>query len=227
MKKIIFWLIVPFQIILVSVLLPFLPDKVPMHSNLIGQIDRWGSKYELFVIVALTLICLAILYSIVYHSEKKIVEGKLGTKEIQEIKQQVNIMLYSGIGFGILMTFFILYYVSKAVAIKESIDTDINTSQLLGFLLGSIFLLLGILFLFLKKNNVIGIRTKWSMKNELTWKYSHRYSAVVFGIAGVVNILISYLWNEKYLLLIILSVVTAACILCIWITKKMYDRYGK
>ena len=108
-KKTVFWGIVVFQVVLVSVMLFFLPDKVPMHFDLFGKIDRWGSKYELFVIVAFTLVCLIILYSLAYISEKKLAKDHLDEDKRKELHRQVNIALYSGIGFGVLMTFFIAY----------------------------------------------------------------------------------------------------------------------
>ena len=29
-----------------TVLMPFFPDRIPMHYDMAGNIDRWGSKYE-------------------------------------------------------------------------------------------------------------------------------------------------------------------------------------
>ena len=58
MKKVM-WIISFIPLVITAVVLGFLPDKVPMHYNSEGVIDRWGSKYEnlLFpiIIIALTL----------------------------------------------------------------------------------------------------------------------------------------------------------------------------
>ena len=29
-----------------AIVLPYMPDSVPMHYDMSGNIDRWGSKYE-------------------------------------------------------------------------------------------------------------------------------------------------------------------------------------
>lgn len=81
-------------------------------------------------------------------------------------------------------------------------------------------MILGILLFFIKKNSEIGIRTKWSLKNELTWKYSQRYSAVVFLIAELGNILISVFYHGKYFLILIAAISIIASIYCIYLTKK-------
>lgn len=106
MKKIIFWGVACFQIVMVSILIHFLPSEVPIHFNLIGEIDRWGSKYELYSIVGVTLICLIPLYLMVHRIEKRTLSFNITQKEKKEIKKQVDIILYCGIGLGILMTFF-------------------------------------------------------------------------------------------------------------------------
>ena len=43
----------------------------------------------------------------------------------------------------------------------------------------------------LKRNSMIGLRTKWSMKNEVTWKKSQKFGGISFIIAGVCIIIVS------------------------------------
>ena len=56
MKKLM-WAISVFALVLTAVVLQFMPDSVPMHYDLTGNIDRWGSKYEnlLFPVIILFL----------------------------------------------------------------------------------------------------------------------------------------------------------------------------
>ncbi|MDR3584250.1 MAG: DUF1648 domain-containing protein [Desulfosporosinus sp.] len=42
--------------VIVSLIIPIkawssLPNKIPAHYNMTGQVDRWGSKYEIFILV--------------------------------------------------------------------------------------------------------------------------------------------------------------------------------
>lgn len=54
MKKLM-WAISVFALVLTAVVLQFMPDSVPMHNDLAGNIDRWGSKCEklLFPVIIL------------------------------------------------------------------------------------------------------------------------------------------------------------------------------
>ncbi|MEA4821717.1 MAG: DUF1648 domain-containing protein, partial [Erysipelotrichales bacterium] len=52
-------------IFLITMILPFLvtiifwfflPDSIPAHYNALGEIDRWGSKYEMIIIPIASLV---------------------------------------------------------------------------------------------------------------------------------------------------------------------------
>lgn len=43
MKKIM-WIVAMIPVVVTSVVLQFMPDIIPMHHDLEGNTDRWGSK---------------------------------------------------------------------------------------------------------------------------------------------------------------------------------------
>ena len=45
MKKIM-WIAAMIPVVVTSVVLQFMPDVIPMHHDLEGNTDRWGSKTE-------------------------------------------------------------------------------------------------------------------------------------------------------------------------------------
>ena len=51
----IFGVLTCFPVVLSLLLLPLLPERIPAHYNLYGQVDRWGSKLE---VLLLPLCCL-------------------------------------------------------------------------------------------------------------------------------------------------------------------------
>jgi uncharacterized membrane protein len=40
------WIISLIALAGTAIVLHFMPDQVPMHYDAVGNIDRWGSKYE-------------------------------------------------------------------------------------------------------------------------------------------------------------------------------------
>ena len=51
-----FWSIVVIAFLATCVAHPFLPDRIPMHYDIQGNIDRWGSKNENFIFPILLLL---------------------------------------------------------------------------------------------------------------------------------------------------------------------------
>ena len=50
------WILSIISIVLTAVALQFMPDLVPIHYNVAGEIDRWGSKYENFIFPILIIV---------------------------------------------------------------------------------------------------------------------------------------------------------------------------
>lgn len=50
MKKIM-WIVAMIPVVVTSVVLQFMPDIIPMHHDLEGNTDRWGSKTESFILL--------------------------------------------------------------------------------------------------------------------------------------------------------------------------------
>ncbi len=46
-----------------------LPDEVPAHYNASGEVDRWGSKFELFILPGIGLFILLLMQIFERHPE--------------------------------------------------------------------------------------------------------------------------------------------------------------
>ena len=54
MKKVM-WIVAMIPVVVTSVVLQFMPDIIPMHHDLEGNTDRWGSKTESFIFPVIIL----------------------------------------------------------------------------------------------------------------------------------------------------------------------------
>ncbi|MGG3982141.1 DUF1648 domain-containing protein [Bacillus licheniformis] len=57
------------SIILLAAVWGSLPEKVPAHYNALGEVDRWGSKWELFILPGIGLIILLFMQFLEKHPE--------------------------------------------------------------------------------------------------------------------------------------------------------------
>lgn len=191
----------PVPVTLVSLL--FLPDQIPAHYGFDNQVTRWGSKYETLIFPAITII-----FGLIMLGCSKFSSNEEKTGENNE-KACITAGIFSLLIFNA-MTGYFLYTDFNKVENLSSVPVDIF--QIIFILLGIFMIVIGSIMPKLQMNSVIGLRTHWSMKNEIIWKKSQRFGGIVFIIAGILVILVCcftkgiacYLWWMGILLVSLL-----------------------
>lgn len=68
--QMIMWLISCIPLAGTAVVLLFMPDRVPMHYDITGTADRWGSKYE-ELIFPVIILAFCLFFTLMIRSCKK------------------------------------------------------------------------------------------------------------------------------------------------------------
>lgn len=171
-----------------------LPDKVPMHWNLNGEIDRYGNKTELIFIAILLPLLVYGLFLIIPNIDPKNKLKQMGNK-YQSIKVILTTFM-SGLAL------FIIYSAEK--------ETLTNPNYII-ILIGLLYIILGNYFQTIKANYFIGIRTPWTLENETVWKETHKLGGKMWFVGGIVVILCSLILSKGpnfTLFLIITGIIT-------------------
>lgn len=165
--KFLLYLIVTFMPLIVTLILfPALPEKVPMHINVRGEINGWGNKYQ-----ALALPIITIVFSFLTPKLYKI-------KNSNHNPKPANI-----ISFGCVCLFNILTYVFLYAAFYP---TKYGFNNIVSASLCIFFIVMGNFFPKLKQNSFVGIRLPWTLNNEAVWYKTHRLSGIVWVIGGII-----------------------------------------
>ena len=212
MKKIM-WIVAMIPVVVTSVVLQFMPDIIPMHHDLEGNTDRWGSKTESFIFPVIILFITLFWHLLIYVFEKKSKNANT-EKEQMETKSSAKVLCVVGISqaimFGI-MHYFILYS-SWIQANAGGEHAVIDIAKVSCILCGIVFIVLGNFMTKAKRNTVVGLRTVWSMHNDNTWRkglLTIITTAFTSGMTGTIFMLI-------YLL--------AATLVAVVYSKKVYDK---
>lgn len=227
MKKIM-WCAAMIPVIVTSIVLQFMPDKIPMHHDFAGNTDRWGSKTESFIFPIVILFVTLFWHLMILAFEKK--AGRAETeKEQMEAKSNAKFLSIVGISqavmFGI-MHYFIMYS-SYRQASLGSTKATVDIAKISCILCGILFIVLGNFMTKVKKNVVAGLRTTWSMYNDNTWRKSNRIGAICLIIAGVLTIVTTVFANGMVSTIFLLVYVLLAAIVAVWYSKKVYDQEKK
>jgi len=150
---------------------PSLPQKVPMHWNGSGEIDRWGDKSETII---LPFLMSGLVYFIFLVIPKIDPKGKL-----QNMGNKLNDFRLALSCFMCILSIYILY----------SIKTNNADPKILFPLLGLLFAFLGNYMKTMKPNYFIGFRTPWTLENEEVWKKTHKLGGSLWFIGGLLMML--------------------------------------
>jgi len=72
------------SIILLMVTWMDLPDRVPAHFNASGEVDRWGSKYELFILPGIGFFSLVLMQLLEKHPEWHNYPKRLNEENVEQ-----------------------------------------------------------------------------------------------------------------------------------------------
>lgn len=192
----------------------FLPDRIPAHYGSDNQVTRWGSKYETLIFPAETLICGAIMKAV-----EKIASGK----ERENNEKAVVIIGMAVLLLFNLMTVYFLY--ADFRRITDLSDMPVDITGLVFCYLGAVIILCGILMPGLKRNSMIGLRTKWSMKNEVTWEKSQKFGGISFVVSGACIIAAGLLTEGRMCMAWSLGILAADAIIDIIYTRIAAYKY--
>lgn len=178
-KKVVYYILMflPFAVTLIA--LPHLPDKIPAHYDFDHQVTRWGSKYEALLYPLVTVLMGYFLLAM----------AKFAAKQEEHGENNKNVIITTGIFVLLLFNVlngYCLYTSFYRVEDLSSIPLDIN--QMIFGIIGVLMVVVGNIMPKLRMNSVVGLRTRWSMKNEATWKKSQRIGGISFIIGGMLTI---------------------------------------
>lgn len=159
------------------ILVPSMPEKIPMHWNAAGEVDKTGGVESLFIIPIVALL----LFGLFTYLPTLAVEKK----HIMEF--------YKKHGMGFKLVFIAFMAAIQAIIILTALGYDIQMNFFMALLLGGLFAYLGYVLKDVKRNYFIGIRTPWALASDKNWKATHEFGSKAYMLAGVVTAVIGIL----------------------------------
>lgn len=204
----------PLAVTVISLL--FLPDRIPAHYGSDNQMTRWGSKYEALIFPAVTVIFGAVMLEL----------AKIAGRQEKDGRNNEKVILIIGMAAVLLFDLMTLYFLYADFRQIENLsDMPVDITGLVFCYLGAVIILSGILMPKLKRNSVAGLRTKWSMKNEVTWDKSQKFGGISFVIAGVCIIIVSLQTKGAECIIWSLGILTADAVIDVIYTYIAARKY--
>lgn len=176
-----------------------LPDKLASHWDANGDVNGYMSKFwGLFLMPIITL-----FLGLLFWFLPKIDPHKENYKLFQDYYD----------GFVIMMLLFFLYIYMLTVFWNLGFIFDMMIFIIPAFCV--LFYFVGILVSKAKRNWFVGIRTPWTLSNDIVWNKTHKLGGLLFKLCAIIS-LFGMLFKDFAFYIIISSVVIVTLITLIY-----------
>ena len=198
MKKIM-WIISFIALIGTAIVLQYMPDRVPMHYDMSGNIDRWGSKYENMIFPIIILLMSLFWTLFIRHYDRK-AEKVSDEKESAGARSNAKVIGIAGLCMAAMFTVMqgFLLYGSYTEAISGAERETVDIAKVTCILMGIFFILIGNVMTKTRINSNVGVRVSWSRYNETTCRKSNRFGAIAIIAAGLLTIITATFMKNSF-----------------------------
>ena len=151
-----------------------LPDRVPMHYNISGEVDRYGNKSELITVMGVMFLLNIGVYLLLSNIHRIDPRKKYTNENMPVMKRFAFIIAF----FLSVLSCFIIYTALHA--------GSGFSSKFMVVITGLLFAALGNYMYNIKPNYFAGFRLPWTLENEENWKYTHRIAGRMWFAGGLI-----------------------------------------
>jgi len=179
------WLIMLLPAVYLAIVWTGIPQTVPMHFDLKGNVDQYGTKNDLLIMTAVLTGLNMLLYLAILNIYK--IDPKKYAAQNKERLQRI--------GFSVS-----LYLAAVSAMLIYVISTNhVNIVMKFVFIaMGLLFALIGNNMYNLKPNYFAGMRLPWTLENEDNWRATHHVAGRLWFFGGFVIALLAFVLNEQW-----------------------------
>ncbi len=166
------WIVIVAMFLLAALSWPSAPDRIPVHWNAAGAVDRYGGKFE-------GLLLMPLVASGVYLLMIFLPRFDPGRANYAQFAGAYNIIRLA------IVTVLAAVYTLMILLVRGH---PVDMSSAVNVLIGGLMIVLGSLMGKVRPNWFVGIRTPWTLSSKLAWNKTHRLGGWLLMIAGLVMI---------------------------------------
>ena len=174
-KLIITSLVILIPILIGIVLWDKLPDQVPVHWNINGDVDGFATKAQAVFLMPLVLVAFHWICV-------------LGTS-LDPKKQNINDKMVTLVLWIIPIISLLCNSMVYATALGHKVSVEI----MMPLFMGALFVVIGNYMPKCKQSYTVGIKIPWTLNDEENWNKTHRMAGFLWVIGGIVIMATAFL----------------------------------
>lgn len=156
-----------------AVVYPNLPERIPTHWNLAGEVDGWSPRawgaWLMPVVIAFIWGLMHWLPSI--------------------DPRRSNYDKFSGAFETIMLTVMVFMLILHGIMLGAALGYPVAIERVVPVGVGLLFIVIGNLLPRARSNWFVGIRTPWTLSSDRVWEKTHRVGGRLFVLGGIVILL--------------------------------------
>lgn len=153
-----------------------LPERVPVHWNAAGEVDRYGSRFEGAVLLPLVILGMALLIPALPRLDPR-------GANYEKFRPTYHLVMNATLTFMLAI---------HLVALGTALGIALPMERLMPVGVGVLLIVLGNALPRARPNWMFGIRTPWTLSNDRAWERTHRVGGYLMVAAGVVVLLSAF-----------------------------------
>lgn len=149
-----------------------LPEEIPIHWGINGEVDNYASKPFAILIGLLPLGVYLLM----------LVLPKIDPKRESYSKHKKAYRITS-------IAIVIVLIITNWMSLLTALGYEVNISIIINLFVGILFIIIGNYMPQIRNNYFFGIRNPWTLSNENVWRKTHRLGGYGFVISGLLFIL--------------------------------------
>lgn len=164
-----------------------LPDPMPSHWNIHGEVDGWSSKA--FTVFGLPALMLALQWVCIFAS--------MADPKYQNYNpKMIKLMFWICPVIGLILC---------CMVYPQAMGYSVPIEIIMPLLMGVLFIIVGNWLPKCQQTYTMGIKLPWTFASEENWNATHRFGGKVWFFGGILTILTAF-WGSFLLLIGILVV---------------------
>lgn len=174
------WAIIAIQIIVGIFGFIVLPDTVPIHWGINGQVNGYGPKWVNTFLFPMISIGIYVLIRVLLAAGPR-----LGGRQATAANLQIAKVIIAGI--------ILFMLVIQLATIAQSLGASFDMTTVIMLAVSVLFIFIGNYLGKVRRNFWIGIRTPWTLTNSVVWERTHRLGGWLFVAVGLIGIVCSFI----------------------------------
>lgn len=185
---------------------PQLPEEMASHWNARGEVDGYMSKQVCAFLMPCIIAGVFLLFLLI----------------IQIDPLKANIKKFKNYYYGFIIAMCLFLFGIHWWMMLWNIGVKVSVNRVMPAAIGALYFFIGYIMKNFKRNWFMGIRTPWTLSNEIVWKRTHEVSGKLFMVSSVIAM--CGVFFPKYSFLLVLVPVLATAVFAIVYSYVVYKK---